>query len=96
MPSLHADFPGVVERRRLMSLYALLHAHLHGKPTSLKIHYAMAAGYISLAWSTPLFELYAVAPGYVGRQALAQAANQVVSWVRREEERVFIIGGAVF
>lgn len=79
-----------------MSLYALLHAHLHGKPTALKIHYAMSASYISLAWSTPLFELYAVAPGYVGRQALAAAANQVVQWVRREEERVFIIGGAVF
>ena len=29
------------------------------------------------------------------RNALAQSANKVVQWVRREEERVFIIGGAV-
>jgi len=27
---------------------------------------------------------------------VAQAANKVIQWVRREEERVFIIGGAVF
>lgn len=79
-----------------MNLYALLHAHLHNKPTSLKIHYQMSATFNSLAWSTPLFELFAVAPGSATKQALAAAANQVVQWVRREEERVFIIGGAVF
>lgn len=79
-----------------MNLYNQLHTHLHSKPTSLKIHYEVAAQYISLAWSTPLFELYAVAPGTASRQALAQAAMRVVGWVRREEERVFIIGGAVF
>ena len=96
MPSLHPHFSSPVERRRLMSLYAGLHSHMHARPTPLKIHYAISQGYICLAWSTPLFELYAVAGGYVGRRALAAAANQVVQWVRREEERVFIIGGAVF
>lgn len=29
------------------------------------------------------------------RNALAQSANKVVQWVRAEEERIFIIGGAV-
>lgn len=43
-----------------------------------------------------MFELYAVAPPNTSRQALAQGAMKVVQWVRREEERVFIIGGAVF
>ena len=43
-----------------------------------------------------MFELYAVAPRGVGKKELAEAANMVVKWVRREEERVFIIGGAVF
>ena len=51
---------------------------------------------LALAWSTPLFELYAVAPANTSRAALAQIANKVIQWVRREEERVFIIGGAVF
>ena len=44
---------------------------------------------------TPLFELYCVAGPHATRNALAQSANKVVQWVRREEERVFIIGGAV-
>ena len=49
-----------------------------------------------MGWCTPVFELYAVAGRGVERRVLAEAANRVVQWVRREEERVFIIGGAVF
>lgn len=79
-----------------MNLYGQLQAHLHAKPTSLKIHHETAMTNISLAWTTPLFELYCVAPATTSRSALAQAANKVIQWVRREEERVFIIGGAVF
>ena len=51
---------------------------------------------LALAWATPLFEFYGVAEVGAGRKALSAAANRVVGWVRREEERVFIIGGAVF
>ena len=39
--------------------------------------------------------MYCVAGPNASRNALAQSANKVVQWVRREEERVFIIGGAV-
>jgi len=39
--------------------------------------------------------MYCVAAPYASRNALAQGANKVIQWVRREEERVFIIGGAV-
>jgi hypothetical protein len=95
-PSFAPHFSTPVARRRLLNLYARLHSHLHGKPASLKIHYEMSVSVISLAWSTPLFEMYAVADGRTTRQALARAAERVVGWVRREEERVFIIGGAVF
>ncbi|KAF2018311.1 DUF254-domain-containing protein [Aaosphaeria arxii CBS 175.79] len=96
MPAWEPYFESPLERRRLMSLYNTLHTQLHAKPTSLKIHHQTSATNISLAWSTPLFELYAVAPVATSRAALAQSANKIVQWVRREEERVFIIGGAVF
>ena len=96
MPSYTPYFPTAFDRRRLTSLYAHLHATLHAKPTGLKIHHETSISCIALAWSTPLFELYCVAPPNTSRQALAQGAMKVVQWVRREEERVFIIGGAVF
>lgn len=86
----HANIP------RLLNLYNKLHMNLHGKPTTLKVHHETNTTSIALAWSTPLFELYAVAPANTSRAALAQGANKIIQWVRREEERVFIIGGAVF
>ncbi|KAH7137968.1 trafficking protein Mon1-domain-containing protein [Dendryphion nanum] len=96
MPAFEPYFGDSWERRRLLLLYAHLHSSLHAKPTSLKIHHETSATNIALAWSTPLFELYAVAPASTSRGAMASAANRVVQWVRREEERCFIIGGAVF
>jgi hypothetical protein len=51
---------------------------------------------VALGWETGQYEVYAVAGGGVERAVLAKAAQEVVRWVKREEERVFIIGGAVF
>ena len=98
-PSFNPHFASPVARRRLLNVYAALHAQLHGKPTSLKMVYGTGgeeAGIVSLAWSTPVFEMYAVAGEGTGRAALARAAESVVRWVSGEEGRVFIIGGAVF
>ena len=78
-----------------MSLYHTLHASVHSKNAHLKVHHCISSESISLAWVTPLFELYCVAGSHASRNALAQSANRVIQWIRREEERVFIIGGAV-
>ncbi|KAF1946473.1 DUF254-domain-containing protein [Clathrospora elynae] len=96
MPSYVPHFEGALERRRLLDLYNKLHSNLHSKPSPLKVHHETNTTCIALAWSTPLFEQYAVASGNTSRSALAQSANKIIQWVRREEERVFIIGGAVF
>ncbi|KAF2129746.1 DUF254-domain-containing protein [Dothidotthia symphoricarpi CBS 119687] len=96
MPSYAPYFESQLEKRQLLNLYDKLHTNVHNKPSTLKVHHETNTTYIALAWSTPLFELYAVAPSYISRAALATSANQIIQWVRREEERVFIIGGAVF
>ncbi|KAK5686192.1 Vacuolar fusion protein mon1 [Elasticomyces elasticus] len=96
MPSFEPHFQGMVARRRLMSLYANLHESIHTRTAHLKVQHCVAKDATALAWETPLFELYCVAGPQVTRTALAQGANRIVQWIRREEERVFIIGGAVF
>jgi len=42
-----------------------------------------------------MFELYCVAGPNANRNALAQSASKIVQWVQKEEDRLFIIGGAV-
>jgi len=81
---------------RLMTLYHNLHASTHAKHSHLKVLHCVSRDSISLAWTTPVFEFYCVAGPNASRASLAQGANKVIQWVKREEERVFIIGGAVF
>lgn len=95
MPALEAQFNSGLAWRKLMSLYALLHSAVHGKNAHLKVYTTASKSHISLAWVTPLFELYCVAAGSASRSALAQGANKMVQWAQSEEQRLFVIGGAV-
>ncbi|EXJ89368.1 hypothetical protein A1O3_02435 [Capronia epimyces CBS 606.96] len=96
MPSYSPNFETLKQRRRLMSLYHHLHASVHAKHAAVKVHHSVGTSATALAWVTPMFELYCVASPSTSRNALAQSVNKVLQWVQREEERIFIIGGAVF
>ncbi len=78
-----------------MSSYHTIHANVHAKTAHLKVQHCTSRDSTSLAWLTPGFELFCIAGPHASRNALAQSANKIVQWVRREEERIFIIGGAV-
>lgn len=95
MPAYDPHFPTLIARRELLSVYHTLHASVHAKNAHLKVQHCVGRNSISLAWVTAAFELYVVAGPMVSRNALAQSAVNVVLWAQREEERVFIIGGAV-
>lgn len=96
MPSYSPNFETLKQRRRLLSLYHKMHASVHAKHAAVKVVHSISTSATALAWVTPMFELYCVAGPSASRNALAQSANKVVQWVQREEERIFIIGGAVF
>ncbi|ETN39837.1 uncharacterized protein HMPREF1541_06063 [Cyphellophora europaea CBS 101466] len=96
MPALGPEFDTPHRRRQLMTIYHTLHASVHTKHAAAKVHHSVSPSTSALAWITPMFELYCVAGPTTARNALAQSANKIVQWVQREEERIFLIGGAVF
>ncbi|GFF83946.1 vacuolar fusion protein mon1 [Aspergillus udagawae] len=96
MSSYDPEFTSISRRRRLMSTYNNLHSSIHAKHAHVKVHHCISQSASSFAWVTPIFELYCVASPNANRNALAQSASKIVQWVQREEERLFIIGGAVF
>ncbi|PWY68085.1 vacuolar fusion protein mon1 [Aspergillus sclerotioniger CBS 115572] len=96
MSSFDPEFSSISRRRRLMSTYNNLHASIHAKHTHVKIHHCVSQSSSSFAWVTPVFEFYCVAGANANRNALAQSASKIIEWVHQEEERLFIIGGAVF
>jgi hypothetical protein len=95
-PSASSEPEKMLTRRRLMTLYHELHASMHAKHAHLKVLHGVSDDAASLAWITPVFEFYCVAGPIVPRAAMAQGANRVIQWAKREEERLFIIGGGVF
>ncbi|KAF4982251.1 hypothetical protein FZEAL_2135 [Fusarium zealandicum] len=96
MASLEPSFTELVERRRLMTVYHELHASVHAKHSHLKVLHSVGDDATSLAWITPVFEFYCVAGPNVSRATITQGANKIIQWAKREEERLFIIGGGVF
>ncbi|KAK2612450.1 Vacuolar fusion protein mon1 [Conoideocrella luteorostrata] len=96
MASLEPLFVHVVERRRLMSLYHELHASVHAKHAHLKVLHCSSEEATSLAWITPVFEYYCIGGPNMSRSAMTQGANKIIQWAKREEQRLFIIGGGVF
>lgn len=97
MPSLHPAFDNdMIRHRRLMSLYQNLHATVHAKHSHLKVLNCVGEDSTSLAWVTPIFEFYCVSGPNTPRAVMAQGANKIIQWAKREEERLFIIGGGVF
>ncbi|KAI9376596.1 trafficking protein Mon1-domain-containing protein [Aspergillus egyptiacus] len=95
MSSYNPEFTSLPRRRRLISTYNSLHASVHAKHTHVKVHHCVTQSSSSFAWVTPVFELYCVAGPHANRNAIAQSASKIVQWVQKEEERLFIIGGAV-
>ena len=96
MASLEPAFTDIINRRRLMTVYHEMHASIHAKHSHLKVLHCVSEEVTSLAWITPIFEFYCVAGPNVSRNVMTQGANKIIQWAKKEEERLFIIGGGVF
>lgn len=96
MAALEPPFDAIADRRRLMSLYHEMHAAVHAKHVHLKILHNTSEDSTSLAWVTPVFEFYCVGGPNMSRATMGQGANKIIQWAKKEEQRLFIIGGGVF
>lgn len=79
------------EQERLMGLYQELHSHLHHPTRPLRSFYRCSNTENLLAWVTSGFELY-LCFSPLGTKALAfSAVNKLLKWIRKEEDRLFIL-----
>ena len=96
MPAWGGHYPTRTSRRRVMTLYHKLHAAVHQKSAHLKVCFCSRKQEEALAWVLPAFEMYVVAGPGAKREAIAKGAQRIAVWVKGEEERLFVIGGATF
>ncbi|XP_062401206.1 vacuolar fusion protein MON1 homolog A isoform X3 [Sardina pilchardus] len=90
-PELLCPYSSVEERERLMSLYQQLHSRLHHPTRTLVASYHTTHTENLYARVTSGFELY-LCFSPLGTKAVAEAAvNKLLKWIRREEDRLFIL-----
>ncbi|KAF5344980.1 hypothetical protein D9757_013788 [Collybiopsis confluens] len=94
------------ERRRIVTLYQLVHDAIHAKGVSgqskgdakegLKLQYLRTDKEAVLGWITQPFELYLTLSPLLPKSAAIGAANAVAHWVKKEETKLFLRDAPVF
>ncbi|KAJ3823056.1 trafficking protein Mon1-domain-containing protein [Lentinula raphanica] len=95
-----------VERKRIITLYQLVHDAIHAKGMStlgkgetkegLKLQYLKTDTEAVLGWMTQPFEIYLTLSPLLPKSAAVGAANAVARWVKKEENKLFLKDAPVF
>ncbi|XP_048739564.1 vacuolar fusion protein MON1 homolog A-like isoform X2 [Ostrea edulis] len=95
-PEIEAPYLKPEEQERLFGLYLYLHHRIHMTDRPLKILYHVGQHETLLGWLTQGFELYAVFGPLVTKPVAIAAINKLLRWIKKEEERLFILSSVTF
>ncbi|KAF7346547.1 hypothetical protein MSAN_01882800 [Mycena sanguinolenta] len=98
-PTFEDPYDDVDERRRLTTLYQIIHDAIHaksGQEATLKLQYIRSEKESVMGWITQPFELYVTLSPRLPKSAAVGAANAVARWVKKEESRLFLRDAPVF
>ncbi|XP_061430010.1 LOW QUALITY PROTEIN: vacuolar fusion protein MON1 homolog A-like [Lethenteron reissneri] len=90
-PELEAPYCSAESRQRLFDLYQQLHGRVHNAARPLKLIYHVRQQETLLAWVTSGFELYTCFSPLVTKAAAINAITKLLRWIKKEEERLFIM-----
>ncbi|XP_029358247.1 vacuolar fusion protein MON1 homolog A [Echeneis naucrates] len=79
------------EQERLMGLYQDLHSCLHHPSRPLRSFYRCSEAENLFAWVTSGFELYLCFSPLATKALAVSAVNKLLKWIRKEEDRLFIL-----
>ncbi|XP_072308035.1 vacuolar fusion protein MON1 homolog A [Eucyclogobius newberryi] len=90
-PELPLLYQSEEQQERLLSLYQDLHSHLHHPTRPLCSFYCCSEKENLLAWVTSGFELYLCFTPLATKAVAVSAVNKLLKWIRKEEDRLFIL-----
>jgi hypothetical protein len=96
MPAYSACYSSADERERLNALYLSLQNRFHSASRPLKLCHLATSQEAVLGWLTQTFELYAVLAPHTSKLAVITAVNKLLRWVKKEEDRLFILTAPTF
>ncbi|TCD70523.1 Vacuolar fusion protein mon1 [Steccherinum ochraceum] len=99
LPEFEDPYDDDNEKRRLITLYQILHDNIHaksGQESQLKMQYIRTERESVMGWITQPFELYLALSPLIPKSAAINAANAIARWVGKEEKRLFLRDAPVF
>lgn len=93
-PKFEAPYSTPEEIERIQSLYRKLHEDIHTR--NLKLIFEQFGTETLLGWVTVDLELYVAFEPMILKDAAIKSINKILSWVKKEEERLFILSDSTF
>uniref|UniRef100_A0A8C5RVJ3 Vacuolar fusion protein MON1 homolog n=1 Tax=Laticauda laticaudata TaxID=8630 RepID=A0A8C5RVJ3_LATLA len=90
-PEIEAPYITEEEKERLLELYQYLHSRAHNSARPLNNIYYTGSNENLLAWVTSAFELYVCFSPMGTKAAAVSGVNKLMKWIRKEEDRLFIL-----
>ncbi|XP_067002562.1 vacuolar fusion protein MON1 homolog [Anabrus simplex] len=95
-PSVEPPYHTPEEVERLLGLYRALHHRLHAASRPLKLLHQQLDKETMLGWVTSGFELYVTFEPLVTKHGAINAVNKLLRWIKKEEDRLFILNAPTF
>ncbi|PNF25223.1 Vacuolar fusion protein MON1-like protein A [Cryptotermes secundus] len=95
-PALEPPYHTTEESQRLLGLYQALHHHLHAASRPLKLLHQQLDKETMLGWVTSGFELYVTFEPLITKHSAINAVNKLLRWIKKEEDRLFILNAPTF
>uniref|UniRef100_A0A6I8PHL5 Vacuolar fusion protein MON1 homolog n=1 Tax=Ornithorhynchus anatinus TaxID=9258 RepID=A0A6I8PHL5_ORNAN len=90
-PEIEAPYVSEEEQERLLGLYQYLHSRAHNASRPLKTIYYTGPNENLVALVTGAFELYMCYSPLGTKASAVSAINKLMRWIRKEEDRLFIL-----
>ncbi|XP_046481985.1 vacuolar fusion protein MON1 homolog [Neodiprion pinetum] len=95
-PGFQPPYTTDEEIERLLGLYQCLHHRLHAPNRPLKLIFQQLDKETMLAWVTSGFELYLTFEPLVTKPDAINSVSKLLKWIKKEEERLFILNSPTF
>jgi hypothetical protein len=95
-PGFSGTYTEDTNKKRLHRLYQHVYDRMHNRSRPLKLYYVNSEKEILLGWITSSFELYVVFPSDTPKPVIISSSNQLLRWIKKNEENLFILNSPVF
>ncbi|ORZ10533.1 MON1-like protein A-like protein [Absidia repens] len=95
-PGPYGKYADETNCRRLYRLYQYVFNRMHSRSKPLKLYYHHDDKEVILGWITSTFELYVVYASDTPKSVIISHSNQLLRWIKKNDDNLFILNSPVF